>query len=404
MTQKKEVLVGIWGGLLGTFSLGCSVDAVEHSERDQTIALEAAEDLVQIVSRHGGKCLDVSGAGSQNGTNIQLWTCNGTAAQHFQVEKLSSGRVRFVNVASGKCVDVAGASTENGANIQLWDCNGTSAQSFSGSDAGGGYYSFTNTKSGRAIDVAGWGTSNGSNIQQWDYSWGDNQMWRLEAAPSGLPPTTSPVTLRVMSLNVYGHATMPGAASIYANLIKSQAIDVVGIQEGVNDWQLNTAFPTDYSRAEALGAALGSCYQRRNQVFVNVCRGNSILGNDRFDLTDGPNVTRTGEAVTVTKDGKSFGFIDVHWDHQSSSTKVANAQETAARAQGFSNVPVIIVGDFNTSCSGSTAGVMKTAASLDLIFNGGIDCIFSKRATKSKGYTVNASPSDHPSVVAELTL
>ncbi len=94
----------------------------------------------------------------------------------------------------------------------------------------------------------------------------------------------------------------------------------------------------------------------------------------------------------------------MHWDHQSSSTKVANAQETAARAQGLSNIPVVIVGDFNTSCSGSTAGVMKTAASLDLIANGGIDCIFSKRATKSKAYTVNASPSDHPSVVAELTL
>ncbi len=403
MTKNNQILVGMCGALLGSFSSGCAVDAADHSERNQTISIEAADGPVQIVSRLSGKCLDVSGAGSQNGTNIQLWSCNGTDAQRFQVEKLSGGRLRFVNAGSGKCIDVAGASIENGANIQLWDCNGTSAQSFSGSDVGGGYYEFTNAKSGKSIDVAEWGTSNSSNVQQWDYSWGDNQMWRLEKTSSD-QPTTSPVTLRVMSLNVYGHATMPGAASSYADLIKSQAIDVVGIQEGVNDWQLNTAFPTDYSRAEALGAALGSCYQRRNQVFVNVCRGNSIVSNDRFDLTDGPNVTRTGESVTVTKGGKTFGFIDVHWDHQSASTKTANARETAARAQGFPNIPVVIVGDLNTSCSGSTAGVMKTAASLDLIANGGIDCVFSKRATKSKAYTVNASPSDHPSVVAELTL
>jgi endonuclease/exonuclease/phosphatase family metal-dependent hydrolase len=207
-----------------------------------------------------------------------------------------------------------------------------------------------------------------------------------------------------MSLNILGHATMPASANTYANMIKSRDIDVVGIQEGVNDWQLGTHYPTDYSRADDLGAALGDCYQRRNQVFVNVCRGNSFLANDRFDLTDGPNVTRTGESATVSKGGKTFGFINVHWDHQSSSTKTANAKETAAKAQTFSNVPLIVLGDFNTSCTGSTAGTMKTAASLDLTYNSGIDCIFSKRATKVNAFNFNAAPSDHKGVVADFTL
>jgi hypothetical protein len=161
--------------------------------------------------------------------------------------------------------------------------------------------------------------------------------------------------------------------------------------------------PTDYGRAEALERALGDCYERRYQVFVNECRGNSIAANDRFDLTDGPNATRTGEAVTVVKDGTSFGFINVHWDHQSSSVNAANANETAARSNQFGNIPVVVLGDFNTSCSGRNAGTMRDAASLNLNVHGGIDCIFSKGASGS-GYIVDANPSDHESVVAELTL
>ncbi|MDX2595516.1 RICIN domain-containing protein [Streptomyces sp. WI03-4A] len=32
-----------------------------------------------------GKCLDVAGANSADGTPVQLYDCNGTAAQRFQV-------------------------------------------------------------------------------------------------------------------------------------------------------------------------------------------------------------------------------------------------------------------------------------------------------------------------------
>jgi hypothetical protein len=75
-------------------------------------------------------------------------------------------------------------------------------------------------------------------------------------------PKAGSVTLRVMSLNVFGHATMPAAAPVYAALIESQDVDIIGIQEGVQDWLLEEPLPTDYSRSEALEAALGECYQR----------------------------------------------------------------------------------------------------------------------------------------------
>lgn len=211
-----------------------------------------------------------------------------------------------------------------------------------------------------------------------------------------------PVALRVMSLNVYGHMTLPGAAPTYAALIESQDVDVVGIQEGVQDWQLDTELPTDYDRAAAVGAALGDCYERRYQIFVNTCRGNTLVSHERFDLTDGPNATRTGEVAVVTKDGRTFAFIDIHWDHESNATKAANATETAAAANAVGDLPVVVLGDFNATCSGEYPSNMSSAAELDLIVHGGIDCIFSRNAPGS-GTTVDASPSDHDAVVAELT-
>ena len=212
-----------------------------------------------------------------------------------------------------------------------------------------------------------------------------------------------PVTLRVMSLNVYGYATMPQAAPTYAALIEGQEVDVIGIQEGVQDWQLSEDWPSDYSRAEALGAALGECYQREYQVFVNVCRGNELLTHERFDLTDGPNATRAGEVATIRKGGVTYGFLDLHWDHESASANAANADETAAQVTLLGDMPVVVLGDLNASCTSTNPESMRQDAALELIVHGGIDCIFSKDAPGT-GMEVDAQPSDHEAVVAELTL
>src|SRR6185295_6290723 len=58
----------------------------------------------------GGKCVDVAGAATANGTAIQLYDCNGTAAQRWTVGN-DDGSIR----ALGKCLDVTAASTVSGA-------------------------------------------------------------------------------------------------------------------------------------------------------------------------------------------------------------------------------------------------------------------------------------------------
>jgi type 1 glutamine amidotransferase len=72
-----------------------------------------------------GKCLDISGSGTANGTKIQLWTCNGTGAQNW-VPNAADSSLR--NPASGKCLDVLNSSSADGQNVHLWDCLGVASQ------------------------------------------------------------------------------------------------------------------------------------------------------------------------------------------------------------------------------------------------------------------------------------
>jgi hypothetical protein len=127
----------------------------------------------------GGKCVDVAGANSANGTPVQLYDCNGTNAQNWTVGN-SDNSIQ----ALGKCMDVTAAGTANGTKIQLYDCNGTNAQKWTVS---GG--ALVNTGSGKCLDATNWSSANGNQLQIWSCTGGANQQWTL---PGGTAPTTPP--------------------------------------------------------------------------------------------------------------------------------------------------------------------------------------------------------------------
>lgn len=88
-------------------------------------------DAPTVVQVHGapGKCLDVEGGRKDNGTPIQMWTCNGTAAQQWILYNDGSGP-HLRNLDSYKCLDVAGGKTDDRAKIQIYSCNETPAQTW----------------------------------------------------------------------------------------------------------------------------------------------------------------------------------------------------------------------------------------------------------------------------------
>ena len=94
-----------------------------------------------------------------------------------------SGRtVHIVSKNSGKCLDVAGAGTHDGANVQQYDCHSGANQLWTLTDKGNGYYLITAKNSGKCLDVAGVATHNGANVQQYDCHSGPNQLWKLDGA------------------------------------------------------------------------------------------------------------------------------------------------------------------------------------------------------------------------------
>ncbi|GAA3778479.1 ThuA domain-containing protein [Streptomyces chiangmaiensis] len=118
---------------------------------------------------YGGKCVDVAGANSANGTAVQLYDCNGTPAQKWTVA--GDGSLR----ALGKCMDVTSGGTANGTKVQLYDCNGTGAQKWLPGTAG----ALVNPQSGKCLDATGPSSANGTRLQIWSCTGAANQSWTL---------------------------------------------------------------------------------------------------------------------------------------------------------------------------------------------------------------------------------
>ena len=91
-----------------------------HVQRHQRAELDREQQ------RHAdvlGKCLDVAGGGTANGTKVDLYTCNGTGAQVWQPQ--SNGEL--INPNSGKCLDDTGFGG-SGTQVQIWACADSSNQ------------------------------------------------------------------------------------------------------------------------------------------------------------------------------------------------------------------------------------------------------------------------------------
>jgi cytolysin (calcineurin-like family phosphatase) len=184
-----------------------------------TVALPANAYNFQTLTG-SGSCVDVSGAGSTDGTRIQQWTCSPSAAQSFWVQAAGAGIARVVNTPTGKCLDVAGSGTSDGTSVQLWTCNGSAAQDFKIEDAGSGRVVLRNVNSNKCVEVAGASTAAGAALQISTCSTSNGQLFR-------------PVALAALDLTFYvvsdTHADPPESYDLRA---MARAINAVS-QSGV---------------------------------------------------------------------------------------------------------------------------------------------------------------------------
>src|ERR1700684_467141 len=85
----------------------------------------------RTVNPESGLCLDDPNATTTEGTQLQLYTCNGTGAQDWTLPAATAGTGALdASVGSGLCLHDRSASTTNGNAIQIYTCNSTAAQNW----------------------------------------------------------------------------------------------------------------------------------------------------------------------------------------------------------------------------------------------------------------------------------
>ncbi|MGW2516995.1 ricin-type beta-trefoil lectin domain protein [Streptomyces sp. NPDC001617] len=124
----------------------------------------------QVVGKQSGRCVDIYNNTITNGTQSELWDCNGGQNQAWTY----TSRKELV-VYGNKCLDAYNLGTTNGTKVVIWDCNGQANQQWNVNSDG----TITNVNAGLCLDAYNGGTANGSNLVLWSCNGGDNQKWTL---------------------------------------------------------------------------------------------------------------------------------------------------------------------------------------------------------------------------------
>lgn len=140
--------------------------------------------------------LDVSGGKGFSGANINVYIKNGTRAQQFfllpvkpsvPVSNVDLSGVYTIasNIDTAFTIDVSGASTANGTQLQLWGSNNTFAQFFEFTPYDG-YYKIKNINSGKFLAAQRGNLVPTTPVIQWDESEdANNHLWSIHANGDG---------------------------------------------------------------------------------------------------------------------------------------------------------------------------------------------------------------------------
>ncbi len=231
---------------------------------------------------------------------------------------------------------------------------------------------------------------------------------------------TVPVSLRVMTYNIEGHATLikgPGHIQAIAAVINQYKPDVVGINEAHRGtWQARFGdHVSQLERATGMHAVFAPSFSVFGGEF-----GNMILTRGKVISTQVIELPGTGEPrslleATIEMNGGTFNFFVTHttaWGKLNSATRKTQ-MECAAVAVATSRYPAIVVGDMNaepgTAEVQSFLGESGTRlAATDFppthkLMNERIDHIYvTPEWQVGKLVVEDGGPSDHRPVVAEL--
>ena len=172
--------------------------------------IRLGDGTYSIMNLYDGRYLDVADAGGA-GTNVQVYPGNGSGAQKWKLVQDAYGMSGAYNLLASYdnsiALDVSDAGKNAGTNVQIWTRNGTAAQTFkvtrisninsvlahnAGEDFyarisyNGAYLQTTGTEAGRGMDVRVTRTANASDPKQiWHFIRQGNGSYKIVNAYSG---------------------------------------------------------------------------------------------------------------------------------------------------------------------------------------------------------------------------
>ncbi|NXY96974.1 ricin-type beta-trefoil lectin domain protein [Streptomyces sp. BR123] len=117
-----------------------------------------------------GKCLDVEGGSTADGTRVQLWSCKNVKAQQW---RLTDNTVR----ALGKCL------TADNGQAHITACDGSDKQKFVYRPGDKTLY---NQAANACVDVPGGDTTDGTDLLVYTCNGGTNQQWTFDSTTTYL--------------------------------------------------------------------------------------------------------------------------------------------------------------------------------------------------------------------------
>jgi len=154
----------------------------EESNSNETDAVEGhdVEGYVIAAKLDTNYVLDIAGAETADGANLQLWERNSQYAQLFELRKNDNGYYQIVNINSGKALAAEKGGTEENTNVCQENVGASNSQYWKLVDAGNGYYYIIERNSGLYLDVDNAWTENGVNVKLFPQNEAyEAQKWKL---------------------------------------------------------------------------------------------------------------------------------------------------------------------------------------------------------------------------------
>nr|WP_239635440.1 RICIN domain-containing protein [Paenibacillus sp. H1-7] len=121
----------------------------------------------KLVNPNGGKALDVTGAGTADGTWTQMSSdTDGGAAQRWKIVQNLDETYSLINSNSGKALTVMDPAASWGR-VAVSEDKGLDTQKWKLVDTGNGYCKLLNVRTGKALDVGGASIDSGASVGTW---------------------------------------------------------------------------------------------------------------------------------------------------------------------------------------------------------------------------------------------